>query len=146
MAHLLLFRPRLGKAVKFQVGLTIMVFMTVLACQSTNAQVVVPLNLQAASGQSGTAIMTAEGNRTRVVLEVTPIRLEDELQPVHIHFGTCGANLGSVHYPLEDVLQGRSETLVEALITSLQDGNHAINLHKSLDEISVYTACGSISQ
>ena len=144
MAQLSFWCLRPGAAIKFQIGLVFAIFLAFAACQSADKPVVMSLNPEAAPGQTGTATLTAEGSSTRIILEVTPRSPEDEPQPVHIHFGTCGPNLGSVHYPLEDVSQGKSETLVEALLTSLQDGNHVINLHKSYDEIRVYTACESI--
>ena len=42
------------------------------------------------SGQSGWATLTARGDKTEVVLYITPGSLETEL--VHIHSGRCGAD------------------------------------------------------
>jgi len=36
-------------------------------------------------------------------------------------------------------------TVVDLDITTLTDGSHNINLHKSYPDIRVYTACGEIS-
>jgi hypothetical protein len=98
------------------------------------------------SEQSGTATLTAKGSRTEVVLRVTPGPVENDPQPVHIHFGDCGANLGSVHIGLNSVEAGKSTTLVDANLLSLVNGNFAVNLHKSQPEIRVYTSCGNIEK
>lgn len=77
--------------------------------------------------------------------------------PAHIHSGTC-AELGDVVAPLGDVAapEGEhsgsdaafpletSETVVDIPLEELLDGNHAVNVHKSADEINVYIACGDI--
>jgi len=82
-----------------------------------------------------------------------------ESHPAHIHSGTC-ANLGDVVAPLTDVTyignnEGRtgaasaipvesSETVVDMPLQDLIDGDYAINIHKSADEIDTYIACGDI--
>jgi plastocyanin len=77
--------------------------------------------------------------------------------PAHIHSGTC-AQLGDVVAPLKDVAEPEgdhqgaasafpletSETIVDMSLQDLLDGNHAVNVHKSADEINVYIACGDI--
>jgi plastocyanin len=79
--------------------------------------------------------------------------------PAHIHAGTC-ETLGDVVEPLTDVASpdtgdaaaGLASALpVESSVTrvtmplqSLLDGEHAVNVHKSADEIDVYIACGAI--
>lgn len=77
--------------------------------------------------------------------------------PAHIHSGSC-AQLGDVVAPLKDVVEPEgdhqgadsafpletSETLIDMPLKDLLDGNHAVNVHKSADEINVYIACGDI--
>ena len=105
--------------------------------------ITIKLDEQNNSGQSGTATLTASGNQTEVVLSVTPGPAAGDPQPVHIHFRSCGgAALGGVDYPLTAVTAGKSTTTVDATLRSIMDGNHAINLHKSVPEVAVYTACG----
>ena len=100
---------------------------------------------QNSSGQSGTATLTASGNQTVVEVNVSPAAdVADEPQPIHIHVGACGSDLGGVHHPLTSVTGGQSSTVVDATLRSLMDGNHAINLHKSGPQASVYTSCGAI--
>lgn len=105
---------------------------------------VVELASQGESTQSGTATLTAMGDRTEVVVKVSPGPVEDDPQPLHIHFGTCGANLGNLRHALSNVVAGESVTLVDEKLSLLRDGNSAINLHKSTSEFAVYKSCGGI--
>jgi hypothetical protein len=98
------------------------------------------------SGESGTATLTKAGDdKTKVVLEVkggpsgTP-------QPVHIHKGTCDKLDPKPAYPLSPVINGKSESTVNASLDSLEKGGYAINGHKSAQEASTYVFCGKISE
>ena len=115
-----------------------------MACGQEATEATVQLIEQESSGQSGTATLTAKGDQTEVALNVGAGPTDNDPQPVHIHFGTCGPNLGSVHYPLNDVVAGESVTLVDDTLARLTDGNHNINLHKSYPDIRIYTSCGDI--
>ncbi|MDX1608371.1 MAG: hypothetical protein R3251_04130 [Candidatus Spechtbacterales bacterium] len=102
----------------------------------------VQLNEQNESGQSGTALLEDLGDgTTRVTINATSSIVGP--QPAHIHSGTC-EDLGGVEYPLENVVEGESQTVVEASLSSLQGGTFAINLHMSPQEIGVFTSCGNI--
>lgn len=104
--------------------------------------VTVELSEQSDSGQSGEATLTrVDDETTQVVVKLTGG--PDNAQPAHIHDGTC-AELGGVAHPLEDLVDGRSETQVGAPLDDLRNGDFAINAHRSADEIDVYTACGEI--
>jgi plastocyanin len=77
--------------------------------------------------------------------------------PAHIHSGTC-EELGDVVASLTDVAApdgeatgaasalplATSQTRVEMPLQAIIDGGHAVNVHKSADEINVYVACGAI--
>ena len=124
--------------------LACLVLFVALACGSDPDEVTVQLVEFEDSGQSGTATLTPMEAQTQIVLEIEPGPAEDDPQPVHVHFGNCGINLGEVRFPLNDVVAGKSTTVVDASLTPLTDGSHNINLHKSYPEIRVYTACGEI--
>ena len=80
-----------------------------------------------------------------------------EAHPAHIHSGSCD-QLGDVVVPLNDVTYPAGEhvgsesahavktsmNVVDMPLQELIDGNYAINVHKSADEIDVYIACGDI--
>jgi hypothetical protein len=105
-------------------------------------QVVVALHEQSGSGQTGTMTLEPAGEgRTRVVLEVTQA---DVPQPAHIHAGSC-ANLDPAPaYGLPNVVDGRSESTVEASIDELVEGEFAVNVHRSDGDLETYVACGDI--
>lgn len=79
------------------------------------------------------------------------------VHPAHIHSGTC-ETLGDVVAPLADVSAtgegavgaasalplASSQTRVEMPLQAIIDGGHAVNIHKSADEIDVYIACGAV--
>ena len=103
----------------------------------------IPLATLNTSGVSGAAkIDEVEGGKVKVTIEVTP---NGNLKmPAHIHIGQCGATLGDVKYPLNDVDNGKSETTVDVKFADLETGGFAINLHKSASDLKTYTACGNI--
>lgn len=106
---------------------------------------IVTLNAQNGSGESGQATLTsidATHTRVEVTLSGGPA---DVPQPAHIHDGSC-ANLNPVpKYPLTNVVNGASTTIVPVALTDLLGGKFAINVHKSAAEVSVYVACGDIT-
>ena len=108
--------------------------------------ITIPLEEQNNSGQSGSATLTNIRGRTDVVVNVTPSAQStgSDPQPIHIHFGRCGVDLGGVDYGLTSVVNGQSATLVKAGLAMLMDGDHAINVHKSGAEAGIYTSCGNI--
>jgi predicted lipoprotein with Yx(FWY)xxD motif len=91
---------------------------------------------------------------------------EAESHPAHIHNGSCGANLGDVVYPLDNVGGGTmmgtpvaaqpaagasdaipvetSVTKVKTDLASLLSKPYAINVHESKENIGNYIACGNI--
>lgn len=105
--------------------------------------VTIQLTAENNSGVNGTATLTPMGNQTQVVINVTG-EPSGASEPDHIHVGQCGPTLGAVKYPLKNVENGTSTTVVNASLTDLSNGNMAINLHESAANIKNYTACGNI--
>jgi hypothetical protein len=100
-----------------------------------------------ASGQSGTATLTPNGDGTLdVMIDLSPE--SDEPQPAHIHEGSC-PDVGDVVAPLNDVVDGTStsENVAFSLddLTSTESPGFAINVHKSAAAIEDYVACGDIT-
>jgi plastocyanin len=109
---------------------------------ATGQSITVNLGPGRDASQPGTAVLTAQGNQTMVTIDIAP-GAAGVPQPVHIHEGTC-ANLGAVKYPLTNIVDGKSTTMVNVALKDLQTGGFAINAHKSQAEINVYVACGNI--
>lgn len=94
------------------------------------------------SGQTGTATLTADGEQTRVVIAVdSPL---SDSQPAHIHEGTCDDLTPEPAYGLPNVTAGSSDSTVDVSLDTLTDGDYAINLHMSDDDLATYTSCGEI--
>ena len=68
-----------------------------------------------------------------------------EAQPAHIHKGTCDNLDPNPAFPLENVVDGKSETDVDVSLDDLALSSYAVNVHKSQDEADVYVACGDIT-
>ena len=84
---------------------------------------------------------------------------EAEVHPAHIHSGTC-AELGDVVLPPMDLAHVGADaeatgaasaipvksslTVVDMPLQEIIDGDHAINVHLSAEEIGTYIACGDI--
>lgn len=94
------------------------------------------------SGISGTAMLFAAGDRT-----IVELRLRDtgENHPAHIHAGTCGDLRAEPEVPLENVsADGLSTTVVERPLQTLIDGEFAIDVHLSPNELGTLVACVEI--
>jgi hypothetical protein len=96
------------------------------------------------SGVTGSAVLTDLGDgTTRVEVDVDPAGHPD--MPAHIHPGTCTNLVPQPTYPLQNVLDGQSETVVEASLDELFAGDLALNLHFSSDDFGTYTACADLN-
>ena len=109
---------------------------------ASESVVLIALNEQNDSGQSGWAMLTGSGDDTEVVLSLSEGSLVSNL--VHIHSGQCGDTLGGVVHGLTNFADGMSTTLLEGVsLDSVLTGDFAINAH-NIDDPSVYTACGNL--
>ena len=122
------------------VAMVILVSGTFSEAQDVN----VNLGPQNASGESGTATLTdIGGNKTKVVISVNgqPANVP---QPVHVHKGSCAQLDPAPAYGLTTLTDGKSETVIDQPLSSLQRERFAINGHKSAQEASTYVFCGDI--
>jgi hypothetical protein len=103
----------------------------------------VDLAAQNGSGLSGTATLTADGSKTRVVVDLDNPPMSTP-QPAHIHKGSCKDLDPNPAYGLQNVVGGKSTTEVDKPLKDLEKGSYAINVHKSGAEIKTYVACGDI--
>jgi hypothetical protein len=104
----------------------------------------IKIEAQNDSGESGTATLTPEDGKTKVVIELknTPAGVA---QPAHIHLGTCAKLDKAPKWKLEPVKDGKSTTIVPVSLATIMKDKTAINVHKSAAEIQHYVACGDIT-
>lgn len=105
--------------------------------------VTVKLEAQNNSGQTGSATLFPEGEKTRVVIELLNAP-PGVAQPAHIHLGRCDNLDKAPKWPLEAVKNGRSVTVVAASLDTILKDKVAINVHKSAAEVQTYVSCGNI--
>jgi hypothetical protein len=114
-----------------------------IACQASGATRTFTLTTLNDSGVTGSVTLTDEGgSRTRVEVKVQDGGNHD--MPAHLHPGTCANLVPQPKFPLENVRNGSSVTVVAASFAELTNGTLAANLHKSVDDLATYTACADI--
>ena len=105
---------------------------------------IITLSEQNASGESGTATLTEENGKVKVVLNLTGAP-DSVTQPAHIHVGAC-PNVGAVKYALTSPVNGLSETILDVTLDQLKaEQPLGLNVHKSTNEASVYVSCGDLA-
>ncbi len=107
--------------------------------------IVVTMSALNASGETGTATLSDVEGKAKVVINLAgaPLGLP---QPAHIHVGSC-PNPGAVKYPLSNVIDGKSETMLSISIDQLlKELPLAVNVHKSAADLKTYVSCGDIIQ
>src|SRR5688572_23040920 len=120
---------------------TVAVALTTLAACSAAAEPAKTVTLQTlnGSGVTGTVTFGALRDKTAVEIAVDPGGNLD--MPAHIHPGTCANLTPQPKFPLENVRNGSSKTVVPATIDELFAGGLAVNIHRSNDDLKTYTAC-----
>lgn len=127
-------------------GLAALLLVLATACagpqESSRTVQLETLNL---SGVTGTAVLTDLGDgTTHVTVEVEPGEYPD--MPAHIHPGTCADLVPQPTYPLANVVDGSSETDIDASLEDLFAGDFALNLHASSNDWETYTACAELTE
>ena len=97
-------------------------------------------------GQSGSATINSVGDgQVNIVVEVVSAVTELEVQPAHIHEGTCADTDAAVAYELFDVVQGIGAGTVDVDIDTLTASPHFVDVHKSA-EMDTVVSCGEITR
>jgi Cu/Zn superoxide dismutase len=113
------------------------------ACQAApDTQRTISLRTLNGSGVTGTVTFAALRDKTAVEITVDPASNLD--MPAHIHPGTCDDLTPQPKFPLENVKDGTSKTVVPASMDELFAGGLAVNIHRSNDDLKTYTACVDI--
>lgn len=107
--------------------------------------VTVKLGAENDSGETGTATLTPEGNKTKVAIELSN-GPQGVAQPAHIHMGTCDKLDKAPKWKLNAIKNGKSVTLVPVSLDTILKDKTAINVHKSAAEAQVYVSCGNITE
>jgi len=116
---------------------------TLAACNASGETRTVHLDALNESGVSGTVnLVDVGGEMTRIDVRVQPGANND--MPAHIHPGSCAALVPQPEYPLQNVVDGASTTVVPATLAELMAGDLAVNLHRSNDDLATYTACADL--
>lgn len=106
--------------------------------------VTITLAEQNDSGETGVATLVEEDGKVTVTIATSGFT-PNTPQPAHIHVGSC-PDVGAVRYPLTNVVEGESVTVLDLTFAQLQgELPLGINIHKSAPEASVYTACGDLT-
>lgn len=113
------------------------------ATPTAETAITVNLDEQDNSGVSGVATFAGTGSQTvvRLDLDGAPSGVE---QPTHIHSGTCATLDPTPLYPLNNAVNGQSETTLDVPLQQLLTEPHAINVHRSAESPQDYVACGEI--
>src|SRR5215211_4150099 len=94
-----------------------------------------------AAENTGTATLTdLGGGRTRVDINVTTTNAN---QPAHLHADPC-PGVAAVIFPLQNVMNGRSTTEVNASLADILARTKSVNLHRSPEQVPIYTGCGNL--
>ena len=118
----------------------LVLFATADRALADSGRAVIQLGALNGSGENGTAMLRAAGDKTIVTITVTGG--SDIEQPAHFHAGTCDHYQPRPLYPLNDVVNGKSTTTVDVPISKLTAGDLIINVHKSYADIATQAACG----
>lgn len=109
---------------------------------------IVNLVSQNNSGESGSATLKNKNEESIGVAIVADGAPNNVAQPSHIHTGTC-EKVGGVMFSLNPVVNGISETSLDALPTQMKDirlrSGMLIDIHKSEAEPDLLVACGEVT-
>lgn len=136
--------PSNRRVLPWAIALVTLVTTVLLACQAAAAVPprTIGLDTLNGSGVTGSVTFTEVGGRTRVDVTTDPAGNPD--MPAHIHPGSCDELTPQPKFPLENVRNGVSTTIVPATLDELFAGGLAVNIHKSNDDLKAYTACVDI--
>ena len=118
-------------------------FVGTSAALAQDKPVTVNLSAQNASGESGTATLTPQGDKTQVVIKLTGAP-SGTPQPAHIHDGSCAKLDPKPRVPLQNVVDGGSTTTLDMKLGDIMSKGGAINVHKSAADVKTYVACGDM--
>lgn len=112
-----------------------------MACGNVPEGALITLDKGRDGAQTGAAVLVAQGAKTEVNVFVNPN--PGVAQPAHIHDGVCPAP-GAVKFPLTNIAEGKSKTVVDAPLADLLKGNFSLMVHQSEKELAKWVSCGNV--
>jgi ABC-type glycerol-3-phosphate transport system substrate-binding protein len=101
------------------------------------------LEEQNGSGVGGTVKLSPDTDGTvNVTIDLTGD--DGTAHPAHIHLGSCDDLDPTPKWPLEDVVEGKSETTVDVSLSDLEAEEYAVNVHESAENSDTYIACADL--
>ncbi len=107
-----------------------------------SGEVVVVLNPENNSGQSGTVVLTPDGNKTRVAIRLLNY-IPSAVQPAYIYEGRC-ASLGKARHVLNNVAFGGSYTIISISLDQLKAEPELAVAISSPQPVNQISSCGNI--
>ena len=107
------------------------------------AEVTLDLQEQNSSGISGTVSLSPSSDG-QLEVEIELDGSDGGPHPAHIHEGSCADLDPEPAFPLEDVVDGRSETTVDVDLSQLTLNEYAVNVHESPENSANYVACADV--
>ena len=109
------------------------------------SEITVQMTADNNSGETGTAILKAEGAQTKVIISAVGFT-QGVSQASHIHAGSCGPVGGAVKYPLSAIVNGQAETTINVSLTDLLAQLPLyVNMHRSTTDFT-QVSCGNITK
>jgi hypothetical protein len=130
---------RLRRAARITAAALFCAALGTAGAHAADTTVKIPLDAIGGSGESGVAILTAQGSKTVVELQMKGG--PGDPQPAHFHTGTCEKYGPRPLYPLRSVVKGGSTTTLDVPLDKLTAGDLVINVHKSFDDIATVASC-----
>jgi hypothetical protein len=97
------------------------------------------------SEQAGRALVSDESGKTKVAIDISPWTA-GVVQPVSIRAGTC-ANIGAVRYSLNNVVDGKSETVLAPATHFIHGlGDSVVVVGKSSAQPETFVVCGNLKK
>jgi hypothetical protein len=97
------------------------------------------------SGETGTATLTAVGDKVRVTIDIAG-EPKEASEPAHVHFGRCPVIKAIPAYNVGPVIGGKATNIVDLTWSDIVSGKYVVNVHESAAMLGKYVACGDIGQ
>ena len=96
------------------------------------------------SGEFGTVALKPLGQQTAVEVHVVNVPA-GEVQPTHIHYGTCAAVQPPIIYSVSPIVDGTSESIIDVPLAKLLATPSVVHVHTSYKTEHSSVACADLS-